>query len=70
MGCGAHRALPTSRLEVLEGVGHFLAMEAPDRVAEVLIDFLATTEAAEVTDDSWRTLMATWRAPDPAPSAG
>ena len=40
----AHAAMPGSRLEVFEGVGHFPHLECPDRFVEVLLDFLATTE--------------------------
>lgn len=42
----AHEAIPGSRLEILEGVGHFPHTEAPERFLEVLIDFLATTKAS------------------------
>jgi pimeloyl-ACP methyl ester carboxylesterase len=40
----AHEAIPGSRLELFEGVGHFPHVEAPERFVEVLLDFLATTE--------------------------
>jgi len=39
----AHAALAGSRLEVLEGIGHFPHVEAPTTVAEMLEDFLAST---------------------------
>ncbi len=39
----AHAALPGSRLEIFEGAQHFLHAEQPDRFAEVLADFVATT---------------------------
>jgi pimeloyl-ACP methyl ester carboxylesterase len=39
----AHEAIPGSRLELLDGVGHFPHTEAPERFVEVLLDFLATT---------------------------
>ena len=42
-----HRALPASRLEVIEGVGHFPHVEVADRFAEILTDFVRTTKAAE-----------------------
>ncbi len=41
----AHAAMPGSRLEIFDGVGHFPQVEAPERFVEVLDDFLATTEA-------------------------
>ncbi len=40
----AHEAIPNSRLEVLEGVGHFPHVEDPVRFVEILTDFLRTTE--------------------------
>jgi pimeloyl-ACP methyl ester carboxylesterase len=43
-----HRALPDSRLEIIEGAGHFPHVEAPGRFVQVLLDFLATTQPAEV----------------------
>ena len=41
----AHNAIPGSRLEILEGVGHFPHAEAPELFLEVLTDFLDTTKA-------------------------
>ncbi|HVA60189.1 MAG TPA: alpha/beta fold hydrolase [Mycobacteriales bacterium] len=40
----AHEAIPGSRLEILEGVGHFPHVEAPGRFLDVLVDFFRTTE--------------------------
>lgn len=40
----AHEAIETSRLEILDGVGHFPHVEAPERFVEVLADFMASTE--------------------------
>jgi pimeloyl-ACP methyl ester carboxylesterase len=45
-GIAAHEAIPGSRLEVFEGVGHYPHCEQPARFVEVLTDFLATTEPA------------------------
>lgn len=39
----AHDALTGSRLEVLDGVGHFPHAEAPTAVADILEDFIAST---------------------------
>ena len=39
----AHDALEGSRLEVLEGIGHFPHVEAPAAVADILENFIATT---------------------------
>jgi pimeloyl-ACP methyl ester carboxylesterase len=45
-GIAAHDAMPGSRLEIFEGVGHFPHAEEPARFTSVLLDFLATTEPA------------------------
>jgi pimeloyl-ACP methyl ester carboxylesterase len=39
----AHDAVVGSRLEVLEGIGHFPHVEAPGAVADILEDFIAST---------------------------
>jgi len=39
----AHDAVPGSRLEVLEGIGHFPHVEAPMAVADILETFIAST---------------------------
>jgi pimeloyl-ACP methyl ester carboxylesterase len=43
-GYAVHKALPGSRLTVLAEVGHFPHVESPDAVADVVGDFIATTE--------------------------
>ena len=43
-----HRAVPASRLEIIEGSGHFPHVEMPDRFAEVLTDFVHTTKPADL----------------------
>jgi pimeloyl-ACP methyl ester carboxylesterase len=40
----ARELIEGSRLEILEGVGHFPHVEAPERFVDVLLDFLASTE--------------------------
>jgi pimeloyl-ACP methyl ester carboxylesterase len=42
----AHRAIPGSRLAILEGVGHFPHSQAPEQFLEVLLEFLGSTVAA------------------------
>jgi pimeloyl-ACP methyl ester carboxylesterase len=46
----AHATLPSSRVEIFEGVGHFPHCEAPERFVSVLTDFIRSTEPAAVTD--------------------
>lgn len=43
-GLDAHDQIEGSRLEILEGVGHFPHVESPERFVEVLLDFLDSTE--------------------------
>jgi pimeloyl-ACP methyl ester carboxylesterase len=52
----AHEARPESRLEVLEGVGHFPQVERPTEVVDLLDDFIiSTSETANEPLDSSRT---------------
>lgn len=53
----AHEATPGSRLEVLEGVGHFPQVERPERVAQILVDFIAETEPAARSAADFRDLL-------------
>jgi pimeloyl-ACP methyl ester carboxylesterase len=39
----AHAAIPGSRLEIVDGVGHYPHCEAPERFVAVLADFIAST---------------------------
>jgi pimeloyl-ACP methyl ester carboxylesterase len=56
-GRAAHRAIASSRLDVIDGVGHFPHVEAPDRFNEVLVDFLATTRVGAVDPSHLRDLL-------------
>jgi pimeloyl-ACP methyl ester carboxylesterase len=53
----AHKAMPGSRLEIFEGVGHFPHIEAPERFVEVLTDFLDTTSADLADPKNFRKLL-------------
>jgi pimeloyl-ACP methyl ester carboxylesterase len=53
-GRAAHAAMPGSRLEVFEGSGHFPHMDATPRFVEVLDDFLAGTEPAQLDPETLR----------------
>jgi len=47
-GRAAHNAMPGSRLEILDGIGHFPQLERADRFARLLDEFVASTEPAEL----------------------
>ncbi len=47
-GRAAHEAMPGSRLEILQGVGHFPQVERPHEFATLLADFIAETEPADL----------------------
>ncbi len=53
----AHEAIPNSRLEVMEGVGHFPHVEDPIRFVEILKDFLDTTEPGTFTPQGLRDVL-------------
>jgi pimeloyl-ACP methyl ester carboxylesterase len=53
-GEDAHEALPGSRLEVFDGVGHLPQLEAPGRFIAVLERFLEETDPAQFDRDEWR----------------
>ncbi|HUB98910.1 MAG TPA: alpha/beta fold hydrolase [Solirubrobacterales bacterium] len=48
-----HAALPSSRLEIFEGVGHAPQVEAPGRFIAALQRFLAETEPARFDREEW-----------------
>jgi pimeloyl-ACP methyl ester carboxylesterase len=45
----AHELIPGSRLELLDGAGHFPHCDQPERFTDLLIDFLDHTEPAQRT---------------------
>ena len=47
----AHRLVPGSRLELFAGAGHFPHLDDPLRFVAALIDFIETTEPADVDAD-------------------
>ena len=53
----AHEAIPDSRLEVMEGVGHYPHVEEPVRFVEILTDFLRTTEPSKVDPEELLDLL-------------
>jgi pimeloyl-ACP methyl ester carboxylesterase len=50
----AHEAIPGSRLEIFDGVGHLPQLEAPGRFIAVLERFLEETEPAQFDTEEWR----------------
>jgi len=54
----AHEAMPGSRLEIMEGCGHFPHCEDPRHFARVLLDFIDTTEAVALSSDDIEALLA------------
>jgi pimeloyl-ACP methyl ester carboxylesterase len=53
----ARDAMPGSRLEVFDEVGHFPHCEASERFVEVLVDFMTSTEAASLSQQHWAELL-------------
>ncbi|MGH8978094.1 MAG: alpha/beta fold hydrolase [Acidimicrobiia bacterium] len=51
-GRRTHDAMPGSRLEVFEGVGHFPHCERPERFVEVLTDFVESNAPADLSSFS------------------
>lgn len=50
----AHDAIPGSRLEILEGSGHFVPVQDGGRLAALVADFMATTEPAQANSLAFR----------------
>ncbi len=53
----AHELIPGSRLEIVEGAGHFLPIERPELIDRLLRDFLATTQPAHVSPARWQEVL-------------
>ncbi len=50
----ANQAIPDSRLEIFDGVGHLPQLESPGRFVAVIERFLAETEPAHWDTEQWR----------------
>ena len=62
-GLAAHELVPSSRLEVFEDAGHFPHVDDPQRFLDVLLDFLDSTDAADVEPEEWREKLKTGQRP-------
>ncbi|WP_349260721.1 alpha/beta hydrolase [Actinocrinis sp.] len=72
----AHVAMPGSRLELFTDTGHFPFHTQPQRFLDILLDFIATTEAAGFSAEEWRQMLRNRKvkprpasSPAPAPTA-
>jgi len=52
-----HAAIPGSRLDIFEGVGHYPNCEDPERFVNVVVDFMTSTTPAAVSTPRWRELL-------------
>jgi pimeloyl-ACP methyl ester carboxylesterase len=57
-GRAAHEAIPRCRFETLPRAAHFPHLEDPDRLATILVDFLATTAPVRIDDSEWAAVIA------------
>jgi pimeloyl-ACP methyl ester carboxylesterase len=53
----AHEAMPGSRLKLFRGAGHMPHFDHPGEVGAVLLDFIDSTEPANVTPERWREIL-------------
>ncbi len=56
-GRSTHAQVHGSRLEVFAHSGHFPQLDEPERFLDVLLDFIDTTEPADVDAERWRSLL-------------
>jgi len=56
-GRAAHETVPGSRLEIIEGAGHFLPLQEPERLVTLIDDFIATTEPASINALAFRAAL-------------
>jgi pimeloyl-ACP methyl ester carboxylesterase len=57
-GRATHEAVSGSRFETLPHAAHFPNLEDPEGLADVLRDFLATTQPAAIADADWGSVVA------------
>jgi pimeloyl-ACP methyl ester carboxylesterase len=56
-GLSAHELVPSSRLEIFEQAGHFPHLDEPQRFLDVLIDFIDSSDPADVDPEDWREML-------------
>ena len=56
-GRGAHALVPGSRFEAFAKSGHFTQLDEPERLIEVIGDFIDSTAPATFDADQWRELF-------------
>jgi pimeloyl-ACP methyl ester carboxylesterase len=57
-GVATHRAVPHSHFETIPGAAHFPHLEEPAALADVLRDFIESTEPAPIEDADWGSIIA------------
>ncbi|HLK10732.1 MAG TPA: alpha/beta fold hydrolase [Candidatus Binatia bacterium] len=53
----AHDRIPGSRLEIFAGAGHFPYRDDPRRFADIVLDFIRTTQPLPHDEQRWRTWL-------------
>jgi pimeloyl-ACP methyl ester carboxylesterase len=56
-GVASHAQIRGSRLELFTGSGHFPQLDEPERLIDVLVDFVESTEPAKLDAERWRELL-------------
>jgi pimeloyl-ACP methyl ester carboxylesterase len=56
-GRAAHQSIPHSRFETLPRAAHFPHLEDPEGLADVIRDFIATTQPCRLDDADWSELI-------------
>jgi pimeloyl-ACP methyl ester carboxylesterase len=56
-GYDAHKQVPSSRLEVFAGAGHFPHIDDPQRFVDLMEDFIDSSEPADLEPETWSKLL-------------
>ena len=62
-GYATHEAIPGSRLEIIEGSGHYPHVDNPAAVEKILVDFLSSTESGFIDHKALGELVSAGDAP-------